>query len=141
VDPTGADVPDCTVAASPCATIGFALSQASAGDTVLVAGGIYFESVVMETGVHLLGQGAIIPLTPLNSPAVLFSGTGPNTVLEGFNFSITEGASLDLFVEIVDSSAEVRKNVFGGANAFSGRAMAVTNSSVDGIQLLGTPRA
>ena len=57
VDPGGVDVPNCTVAAAPCATIGFALSQALAGDTVLVATGVYSELVQMKTGVHLISNG------------------------------------------------------------------------------------
>ena len=48
-----------------------ALSTAHAGDTVLVAPGIYYESLTMQPGVHLHGQpGAILDGSQTFSPVV-----------------------------------------------------------------------
>ena len=47
------------------------LSTAHAGDTVLVAPGIYYESLTMQPGVHLHGQpGAILDGSQTFSPVV-----------------------------------------------------------------------
>lgn len=47
VAPTGADIGDCTSPASPCRTIQYAVDQASSGDRILVAAGIYtYQSTV-----------------------------------------------------------------------------------------------
>lgn len=52
---SGADTGDCT--ATPCLTITYALSQASAGDTINVAAGNYHETVDIEKAVKLVGAG------------------------------------------------------------------------------------
>ncbi|GEM_PF-1235626 len=49
---TGSDTTDCT---NPCATIGYALSQAADGDTILVAQGTYTENLVITKTVTLAG--------------------------------------------------------------------------------------
>ncbi len=42
---TGSDTTDCTNPAAPCATIGYALTQAGNGDEILVAAGTYTETL------------------------------------------------------------------------------------------------
>ena len=52
---TGSDTTDCTNPADPCATIGYALSQAADGDTILVAQGTYTDNLVITKTVTLAG--------------------------------------------------------------------------------------
>jgi len=52
---TGNDTTDCTNPAVPCATIGYALSQAENGDEIRVAEGIYTETLDVSPAVTLKG--------------------------------------------------------------------------------------
>ncbi len=52
------DSGDCMTTA--CKTIGYALSQAAAGDTILVGPGLYKESIIIDKSVVLSGNGATI---------------------------------------------------------------------------------
>lgn len=69
---TGADAAnDCTLAGSPCATIAYAVSQATAGEVVSVAAGSFAESVVVDKAITLRGAQfgvAVASRTP-GSPA------------------------------------------------------------------------
>ena len=58
---TGTDIGTCTSAASPCATIGYAVGQASDGDTIDVAAGTYIEpGLTIEKELDVVGAGVII---------------------------------------------------------------------------------
>ena len=48
---------NCASAASPCATIGHALGQSTAGDRIRVAAGIYTESVTVDRSIEVVGDG------------------------------------------------------------------------------------
>jgi predicted outer membrane repeat protein len=52
---SGSDDTDCTNSSDPCATIAYALNQAEAGDTVLVAEDVYNEALDLAQNVTLLG--------------------------------------------------------------------------------------
>jgi hypothetical protein len=57
----GTDTPDCTNSASPCKTIGFAIGQATAGDTIEIAAGTYSEnnlSITINLTIHGAGQSS-----------------------------------------------------------------------------------
>jgi hypothetical protein len=56
---TGSDDSDCSNPADPCATIGYALSQAGNGDEIRVAGGTYTETVDILITVTLKGGYAM----------------------------------------------------------------------------------
>jgi hypothetical protein len=62
VAPTGSDAAnDCTNSASPCATVGHAVAQATAGDTLDIEAGTYLESgLLIEKNLHVVGNGSII---------------------------------------------------------------------------------
>ena len=129
VSTTGADNPDCSV--SPCLTIGHAMSQSSAGDTVLVATGTYNENIQMTDGVHLLtNEGALIQGNSAQA-SVFFDGTGPNTILEGFTITRLPGLATLSPVLLINASAEILGNSFIGnsSSVVYGGALAVINSS------------
>src|SRR5262249_9640490 len=48
---------DCLSSASPCRTVGYALTQAASGDTVKVAGGSYLENLTVNTATTLSLSG------------------------------------------------------------------------------------
>jgi hypothetical protein len=52
---SGSDTTDCTDPANPCATISYALGQAEANDTILVAHGTYTENLFITKTVTLKG--------------------------------------------------------------------------------------
>ena len=52
---SGSDTTDCANPATPCAAIGYALSQADSGDEIRVAQGVYTENLTINIGVTLEG--------------------------------------------------------------------------------------
>jgi nitrous oxidase accessory protein NosD len=68
------------------ATVQAGIAAASAGDTVLVAPGVYFESVTMKPGVHIQGEpGAILDGSQGTGEVVsAASGVERTAVLSGF---------------------------------------------------------
>jgi parallel beta-helix repeat protein len=82
VSTSGTDTGTCIT--SPCRTIGYAIVQANAGDTVSVASGTYAESVAVTKRLSLVGNGATVDATgELNG--ILISGAGAaGTVIQGF---------------------------------------------------------
>ena len=86
-----------------------ALSTAHAGDTVLVAPGIYYESLTMQPGVHLHGQpGAILDGSQTFSPVVrALPGIDHTAILSGF--VIRRGQQAGLFLN--RATLTIRNNV------------------------------
>lgn len=82
VSTSGTDTGDCT--ASPCRTIGYAIGQANAGDTVSVASGIYDESVTVTKQLSLVGSGATIDAAGFFNGIVISGAGGAGTVVRGF---------------------------------------------------------
>ncbi len=94
---------DCTNPAAPCATIRRALEQAHAGDSICVAQGVYHESLVITTTVHLQGgyeagswSRSLAPYTtvicgadPMAPVIQVQSGESSTTILDGL--TIREG--------------------------------------------------
>jgi len=74
VSTTGTDVGDCTT--TPCRTINYAISQASAGDVISAAAGTYNESVGITKRLSLVGNDATIDATGQSSPpnGIVISG-------------------------------------------------------------------
>ena len=80
-------------AAHPYNTIQEGISHAGSGDRVLVAPGLYKETLLMKDGVSVQGAGArttIIDGTGLQNSVVTFNGTRSSPILSGF--TITGGA-------------------------------------------------
>lgn len=58
VSPMGTDVPDCTSQASPCQSIAFAISQATAGDTIILTAGTFNEQgIFVNKNLNFIGEG------------------------------------------------------------------------------------
>ena len=61
VTTTGVDTGNCLNPAMPCATVGYAVSQANPGETIDVAAGTYIEpGLVIDKEVDIVGAGVII---------------------------------------------------------------------------------
>ena len=91
---SGSDTTPCTVPSAPCATIGYALSQARDGDTILVARGTYTENLTLTRTLDLLGSHAPDWATRcLTAPSSLVNGggNGPVLVIDGDCSPLVEG--------------------------------------------------
>jgi parallel beta-helix repeat protein len=82
VSPSGTDTGDCV--ASPCATIGYAVSQAKAGDTISVAAGTYTESVLIQKRLALVGHEASVDAAGHDNGIVISGTAAANTSVRGF---------------------------------------------------------
>jgi parallel beta-helix repeat protein len=82
VSTSGTDAGDCT--ASPCRTIGYAVGQASAGDSVAVAAGTYAESVTVTKQLALLGDAATIDAAGRLNGIVISGAESAGTSVHGF---------------------------------------------------------
>ncbi|MGE3540323.1 MAG: YjbH domain-containing protein [Candidatus Tectimicrobiota bacterium] len=90
-------------------TIQEAMALAVAGDTVLVASGLYYEPVVLKPGVHLSGDpGAILDGSRTEKPVVTaLHGVARTTVLSGF--VIRAGQQAGIFLN--QAAPTIRNNV------------------------------
>ena len=91
VSPQGSDGNTCGASASPCQTIGQAITNASSGDTVHVGPGTYHELVVVSKPLILQGFGATISAAGLDqgsgqtedAAAVMVPQPGSGSRVEG----------------------------------------------------------
>jgi parallel beta-helix repeat protein len=113
VSTTGTDTGDCT--ATPCRTINYAVSQASAGDVIAVAAGTYNESVSITKKLSLVGSDATIDATGKSSPpnGIVISGAdAAGTLVTGFTVQHAglEGIFVDATSRITIENNVVREN-------------------------------
>jgi hypothetical protein len=80
---TGKNAGNCQTQSSPCSTIGYAVSQAAAGDTVSVAAGTYNERVSIVGSISLMGAGA-------GQTVVNGGGAGSTMLVTGATVSISD---------------------------------------------------
>jgi nitrous oxidase accessory protein NosD len=108
VSPAGSDGNPCT-AASPCATIGHAVSLAKDGDAVVVRRGTYKEDVALTAGITLRGVGyPIIDATGLDNGVVV---TGADATVEGFD---VENATFEGILVRNTHGVTISRNVVKG---------------------------
>ena len=113
VSPSGHDTGSCVT--SPCRTIGYALTQASAGDTISVAAGTYAESVNVTKQVSLVGSNATIDAAGHDNGVVISGSSAAGTVLTGFT---VENAGLEGVFVWKTSNVTVASNTFTGNDAY-----------------------
>ena len=58
VSPTGNDANSCLAYSTPCRTISAAIGKASAGDIIIIASGLYTESLTLDKNLTLIGFGS-----------------------------------------------------------------------------------
>jgi len=96
---TGTDSGDCSDQASPCLTINYAIGAATAGDTIVLAAGVYAESVQITKPLTILG--AQNGTAPVNGPidvadqSVIRSAHVPFTYGGGVSTGTIEGVTID----------------------------------------------
>jgi parallel beta-helix repeat protein len=101
----GSDSGDCMT--NTCKTIGYALTQATAGDTITVGPGLYTESLTITQMVALIGNGATIDGTG-NDNAILIQGAdSAGTVVQGFTI---QNAMLEGILAMQTSNLSIRNN-------------------------------
>ena len=76
----GDDANACTAPDSPCLTIGGALSKASAGDTINIAAGIYYERLTVDKSLTFAGAGAATTIVDGSSAGRIFDLSAPVTM-------------------------------------------------------------
>lgn len=113
VSPGGADVGDCT--GSPCLTIGYAVGQASAGDTVSVAAGLYAESVNITKRLSLVGSGATIDASGFDNGIVIFGDGSAGSNVFGFT---VENAGLEGIFARMTSKLTIAQNTLHDNDAY-----------------------
>src|SRR2546427_6683970 len=117
---TGSDTNDCMSAATACKTIQAAVNKASSGNTIMVATGLYSESVNVDRG--LLIDGPNVGISPNGGSRVLeavidggggtairISTTEPVTI-DGFTFSGGTGALIDSYTSGNNPTIKDRKS-------------------------------
>lgn len=125
----GANVPDCSVMASPCQTIQYALSHSLAGDTIHIAAGTYPENVVIGLdGITLQGAGAGIAPTDtiLDGTAI---GTDPGITILG---NVTDVRIYDLRVQNYASDSGIY-GVVGNDGLVIERVHTVANNTTQAV--------
>jgi parallel beta-helix repeat protein len=139
----GSDGNTCSQSA-PCATIGYALSQANPGDTVVVQPGTYKEQVTITQQVTLEGYGLPeIDATGQGNGVVVRGAAAAGSTVEGFNVQnatfegilveSTSGVTVsDNVVENNDQGATAQKPV--GECAPQGQ---IPGDCGEGIHLMG----
>jgi hypothetical protein len=113
VSPSGSDSGTCV--ASACATIGYAVSQANAGDTISVGAGTYAESVLVEKQLSLVGAGATIDATGFDNGLVISGSSAAGTTVRGFT---VENAGLEGIFAVQTANLTIDANVLHDNDAY-----------------------
>lgn len=109
----GADAGTCSSAASSCATVTYALTQAAVGATVHVSGTI-FDNIEITKAVTITGQGAASPAVLDGSNLAPVVDTNASGLVTLDDLTITHGST----------------TAFGGGIISTGRAVVLSDSTV-----------
>jgi Periplasmic copper-binding protein (NosD) len=108
VSPGGSDANPCT-SASPCKTIGHAVSAASSGDRIVVRGGTYAEMVTIPVTLHLVGRHwPTIDATGQQNGVVIAGAAASGSSLRGFRI---EHATQEGVIAVQTSWVTIAGNV------------------------------
>jgi hypothetical protein len=136
---TGTDSGDCTT--SVCLTIGYAISQATTGDTIQVAAGTYDEQVVIDKNLTLQGAGdttivkpsAAATLTQFSDGLFWFGGT--KNIAGIIVANVPDGSNVTIKNLKVDESSVATKPT--GADYLTGIFYRETGGTVDTVSIVG----
>ena len=120
VSPAGNDGNDCQTFSTACRTISAAVGKASAGDIIIIASGVYTESVTLDKNLTLLGFG---------SDTTFISGGGTQRVL-----LISAGVSVNVYdVSVVHGNSDYGGGIRNyGVLTFTNSTVANSYASVGG---------
>jgi parallel beta-helix repeat protein len=106
--PHGSNANPCTQAA-PCQTIGFAVSKAHAGDTVMVEKGTYQQFVLVKKRLRIIGVGGPVDdLKGRNNGFNIVGAKAAGTVISGFTI---ENATFEGIIAAKTSHLMISNNV------------------------------
>jgi hypothetical protein len=119
--------------ANPYSRIRTAMFAAVSGDRILVAAGVYHETVVMRDNIDLVGEDpatTVLDGTGLSNPVVAFHGTSQETRLQGFTITGGSGGFIDTVggvpvyagggIAIFDASPTITNNIVTGNSLTTG---------------------
>ncbi len=157
VAPTGADAGNCSDAASPCQTVGYAISESENGDVLELAAGEYTESLEingLDLTIRGAGDGAggsilqAHPEAPESaSDRVIFIRNGADVTIESVwirhGNATGSGGGIWVFgasaLTLTDSTvSHNRASSGGGGISFEGTELSITRSRILNNQALGT---
>ncbi len=107
VSPAGTDGPSCGPTPNPCRSIGQAITNAVAGDTIAVAAGTYAEQVTVTKQLTLTGTDAVIDATGQSNGVLLHGASAAGTSISGFTI---EHADLEGLKAVQTSNLTISTN-------------------------------
>jgi predicted GH43/DUF377 family glycosyl hydrolase len=129
---TGSDTTDCRNPATPCAAIGYALSQADSGDEIRVAQGVYTENLTINISVTVMGGYESVGWTRnMIQYETIIDGSGSQPVVGNW-----DGRQV-MKPAVIREGAEY-KMWFDGVNLLAERQIGLATSS-DGISWIKHP--
>jgi subtilisin-like proprotein convertase family protein len=142
---TGSDLNDCVTANTACEHIQATIDRAGSGDSISIAAGTYFETLILpDKSLSLLGQGATTTIIDaLNQGTVLniFADTSQAVTISGLTLKNGQadkpggGLSIEssIAVNVVDCLILNNKATHGGGIFNQGR-LTLNNVTLDGNQ-------
>lgn len=115
---SGSDSNICTSTQTACKTIGHAISQASSGDSIIVAPATYTENLVIVISLNVIGSGA---------RTTIIDGRGTQTVV-----AISNGTNVTLAGLTIRNGFVSWQSGGKGAGIYNSGYLVVTNSTITG---------
>jgi Periplasmic copper-binding protein (NosD) len=116
VSATGRDAGDCLSA--PCRTIGYAVQQATPGDTVSVDSGTYREAVTVTKRLTLIGHHATVDAAGQSSPANGFLVSGQDAAGTRISGFAVRNAGLEGIFVVKTSNVTIENDTVVGNDAY-----------------------
>jgi PKD repeat protein len=128
----GVDAGDCSTSAAPCATIGYAVAQAVAGNTIYVGAGDYPE--IVAPTIELAFKGANAGISAGTTPGV----RGPESTVRAFRNSTSPTAANSLTIDGFEidptSDPALLTNATAMVNVYGGPSVSIVNNVFTGAE-------